>query len=72
MNQLPSAFWCVSATEILQHLETPKEGLTGGEARQRLARYGSNFLKPAKRSDVGRKTYGTPVGFKLWMPGAAR
>jgi P-type Mg2+ transporter len=52
MNQLPSAFWCVSATEMLQHLGTAKEGLSSEEARQRLARYGSNLLKPQKRSDV--------------------
>ncbi len=52
MNQLPPAFWSISATEMLQHLETVKEGLTGAEARQRLARYGSNLLKPQKRSDV--------------------
>ncbi len=52
MNQLPSAFWCVSATEMLQHLETAKEGLSSEEARQRLTRYGSNLLKPQKRSDV--------------------
>src|SRR4249920_2115064 len=52
MNQLPSAFWCVSATEMLQHLETAKEGLSSEEARQRLTRYGSNLLKPKKRSDV--------------------
>jgi len=52
MKQLPAAFWSVSATEILQDLETVKEGLTGAEARQRLARYGSNLLKPKQRSDV--------------------
>lgn len=52
MKQLPPAFWSISATEMLQHLETVKEGLTGAEARQRLARYGSNLLKPQKRSDV--------------------
>ena len=52
MNQLPSAFWCVSATEMLQHLETAKEGLSSEEARQRLTRYGANLLKPQKRSDV--------------------
>ncbi len=52
MNQLPPAFWSISATEMLQHLESVKEGLTGAEARQRLARYGSNLLKPQKRSDV--------------------
>ena len=52
MNQLPPAFWSVSATEMLQQLETAKEGLSSEEARQRLARYGSNLLKPQKRSDV--------------------
>ncbi|MGD0589865.1 MAG: magnesium-translocating P-type ATPase [Bacteroidota bacterium] len=52
MNQLPLAFWSVSVTEMLQKLETVKEGLTGDEAKQRLARYGANLLKPPKRSDV--------------------
>ena len=52
MNQLPPAFWSISATEILQHLGTAKEGLSSEEARQRLAHYGSNLLKPQKRSDV--------------------
>ena len=37
---------------MLQHLETAKEGLSSEEARQRLTRYGSNLLKPQKRSDV--------------------
>src|ERR1035437_6400502 len=52
MNQLPSAFWSVSATEMLQLLGTAKEGLSSGEAGQRLVRYGSNLLKPQKRSNV--------------------
>ena len=52
MNQLPSAFWSISATEIFQHLGTAKEGLSSEEARQRLAHYGSNLLKPQKRSDA--------------------
>jgi Mg2+-importing ATPase len=52
MKQLPAAFWSVSATEMLQCLETAKEGLTGAEAGQRLTRYGSNLLKPKQRSDV--------------------
>lgn len=54
MNQVPSAFWAVSATEMLQHLETAKEGLRSAEASQRLARYGSNLLQPQKRSNVPR------------------
>jgi Mg2+-importing ATPase len=52
MNQLPPAFWNVSTTEMFQKLETSKDGLTASEARQRLASYGSNLLKPLKRSDV--------------------
>jgi len=38
MKQLPPVFWSISATEMLQRLQTGKEGLTGAEARQRLAR----------------------------------
>jgi Mg2+-importing ATPase len=52
MNQLPPAFWSISVPEMLQKLETAKDGLTGDEARRRLARYGANILKPPKRSDV--------------------
>ncbi len=52
MNEQPLAFWSISATEMLQQLHTAKDGLTADEARQRLARYGSNLLKPKKRSDV--------------------
>src|SRR5438874_11964812 len=48
----PKAFWSFSAAGMPQQLQTPKEGLTGDEARERLARYGSNLLKPPKRSDV--------------------
>ncbi len=52
MNQLPSSFWSISASDMLQHLETESEGLTSAKARERLARYGSNLLKPQKRSDL--------------------
>jgi Mg2+-importing ATPase len=52
MNQLPPAFWSISVTEMLLKLETAKDGLTGDEAGQRLARYGANILKPPKRSDM--------------------
>src|SRR6185369_16763827 len=48
----PVAFWSLSTTEMLQQLQTAKEGLTNDEAKERLARYGSNLLKPPKRSDV--------------------
>ncbi len=52
MNQLASAFWSISVAEMLQKLEAAKEGLTSVQARQRLAHYGANLLKPQKRSDV--------------------
>jgi len=52
MNQLPPAFWSISAADMLKNLESVKEGLTGNEAKKRLALYGVNLLKPQKRSDV--------------------
>ena len=52
MNEQPLAFWSIPAAEMLQQLHTAKDGLTADQARQRLARYGSNLLKPKKRSDV--------------------
>src|SRR6476660_7518481 len=52
MNRVPTAFWCIPAAEMLQRLGTAQEGLSSEEARQRLARFGSNLLKPQKRSDV--------------------
>ena len=52
MDQPPLAFWSLSTTDMLQQLQTTQAGLTSAEARQRLARYGANLLKPQKRSDV--------------------
>ena len=52
INQLPPVFWNVSITEMLQKLETSKDGLTSDEARQRLVSYGANRLKSLKRSDT--------------------
>jgi P-type Mg2+ transporter len=52
MNQGPLPFWSIGAAEMLRQLQTAQEGLTNDEAKQRLARYGSNLLKPKKRSDV--------------------
>jgi hypothetical protein len=43
MNQIPSAFWSISATGMLQQLGAAREGLGGKEARQRLARDGLNL-----------------------------
>ncbi|MCX9025284.1 MAG: magnesium-translocating P-type ATPase [Candidatus Methanoperedens sp.] len=50
-NQPPQAFWSLPAVELLARLQTTPQGITGDEARQRLARYGSNLLTPRKRSD---------------------
>ena len=52
MNQIPASFWSVSADDLLRQLESTQKGLTGDEARQRLAQFGPNLLKPQKRSDV--------------------
>ena len=52
MNQLPPAFWSISATEMLKKLESVKEGLTSNEAKKRLVLYGANRLKPQKRFTV--------------------
>ncbi|MCX6223225.1 MAG: HAD-IC family P-type ATPase, partial [Bacteroidia bacterium] len=52
INQIPTSFWSISVPEMLQKLETAKGGLTSNEAKKRLALYGSNLLKPKKRSDV--------------------
>jgi Mg2+-importing ATPase len=52
MSQFHPAFWSISVTGMLQKLESKKEGLTSDDAQKRLALYGSNLLKPKKRSDV--------------------
>jgi P-type Mg2+ transporter len=52
MNNIQTAFWSISVNEMLQKLETKKEGLTSSEVTKRLALYGSNLLKPKKRSDM--------------------
>jgi P-type Mg2+ transporter len=51
MNQFLTAFWSIPVQEMLQKLETKKEGLTSDEAQKRLTLYGSNLLMPKKRSD---------------------
>ncbi len=52
MNLIPPAFWSISVTEMLQKLQTTKEGLTSVEAKQRFELYGANLLKPQRQSDV--------------------
>jgi Mg2+-importing ATPase len=49
---------------MLQKLHTTAKGLTGDEAKDRLAHYGANRLKPAKRSDVWSlllRQFGSPI-----------
>jgi Mg2+-importing ATPase len=52
MNQTPPTFWSISVNDMLRKLEGNKEGLSKQEADKRLAEYGSNLLKPKKRTDV--------------------
>ncbi len=51
MSQRPPGFWSVPAAELLRQLRSTPEGLSGEDARQRLARRGANLLKPGKTSD---------------------
>ncbi len=51
VSQRPPGFWSVPAAELLRQLRSTPEGLSGEEARQRLARYGANLLRPRKKSD---------------------
>ena len=52
MKQHPQAFWSIPAAELLDRLKTTPQGLTRGEAQERLTRYGYNLLKPKKRFDA--------------------
>ena len=52
MNERSPVFWSLSIDELLRQVQAAKEGLTGEEARQRLASYGANRLQLPKRSDV--------------------
>jgi len=52
MNQNSQSFWSISAPELLNRLQATASGLTTDEAGRRLTSYGSNRLKPQKRSDA--------------------
>jgi Mg2+-importing ATPase len=45
-------FWSIPAGELLEHLQTTVLGLSSEEAQRRSAKYGSNLLRPKKKSDV--------------------
>jgi P-type Mg2+ transporter len=51
MNHRSPAFWGIPSSELVQQLEATPQGLASAEARQRLARFGANRLKPRKRTD---------------------
>ncbi len=46
------AFWSIPASEVLQGLESRKEGLTSAEAAERLVRHGPNRLAQEKSSGI--------------------
>jgi P-type Mg2+ transporter len=50
MDYNPQSFWSISSEELLNKLSVTQTGLTTDEAKERLASYGANHLKPPKRS----------------------
>lgn len=51
MSQDLSAFWVLSAEEVMKQLGTRPEGLTAAEARRRLKEHGSNLLRQKRESN---------------------
>ena len=49
---LPDAFWSLTAADLLERLQTSREGLSEVEARRRLDRFGRNTLKARKHAGV--------------------
>src|SRR4030042_5964067 len=52
MNHRQTQFWSVPSSELLQQLQTPPQGLRSDEIQERLLPYGTNRLKPKKKSDA--------------------
>src|SRR4030042_1597323 len=52
MDQSQTQFWSVPSLELLQQHQTTPQGLMDDEVQRRLLRYGSNLLKPKKKSDA--------------------
>ncbi len=50
MSQDLSAFWALTAEELLRMLDVAEEGLSEREAQKRLKQYGFNLLKPRKKT----------------------
>ena len=49
-NEQP--FWSLSAKELQKKLQVNNSGLTTSEAKKRLAIYGTNSIKPQKRTNI--------------------
>ncbi len=47
-------FWSIPADELLARLSSAREGLSVGEARERLDRFGPNTLKPGQHLSAAR------------------
>ncbi len=52
MSRSPTPFWSMPSLELLRELQTTPQGLRSDEVQERLLRYGSNLLKPKKKSDA--------------------
>jgi Mg2+-importing ATPase len=52
MNRSQAQFWSVPSSQLLQQLQTTPQGLMSDEVQERRLRYGSNLLKPKKKSDA--------------------
>jgi P-type Mg2+ transporter len=52
MDESQHPFWSIPASDLLSNLQVKISGLTSSEASERINKYGSNRLKPARRSDV--------------------
>src|ERR671936_194003 len=44
-------FWNVPASELLEQIQSTRNGLASNEAQERLIQFGSNLLKPKMRAD---------------------
>lgn len=52
MTQSLTAFWSLSIRDVIERLGSRLDGLNSDEASQRLKLYGSNLLKPRKKTDA--------------------
>ena len=50
MEQNLPSFWSISTAEILNKLQVTANGITTAEAKKRIVSYGTNSIKPQKRS----------------------